>query len=91
LSNRKPSKNSTFVSFSVLIDFCQYLRSPLYRFLFELFWSRNFWGSCYSSICFICGGFELKPESKRGWFIVMLTLMLPIELCLVLYEGSFQV
>jgi hypothetical protein len=64
LSNRKPSKNSTFVSCSVLTDFCQYLCLPLYLFLFEFFWSRNFWGSCYSSICFICGGFELKPEPK---------------------------
>jgi hypothetical protein len=33
----------------------------------------------------------LKPEEKRGWFYVMLTLMLLIDLCLVLYEGSFQV
>jgi hypothetical protein len=92
LSNRKPSKNSTFVSCSVLIDFCQYLCLSLYRFLFEFFWSRNFWGSWYSSICFICVGFELKPEAKKkGWFNVMLTLMLLIDLCLVLYEGSFQV
>jgi hypothetical protein len=91
LSNRKPSKNSTFVSCSVLTDFCHYLCLPLDRFLFELFRSRNFWGSCYSRICFICGGFELKPEAKRGWFIAMLTLMLLIELCSVLYEGSFQV
>jgi TRAP-type uncharacterized transport system fused permease subunit len=30
-------------------------------------------------------------RQKRGWFIIMLTLMLLIELCLVLYEGSFQV
>jgi hypothetical protein len=43
--------SSTFVSCSVLTDFCQYLCLPLYRFLFEFFWSRNFWGSCYSSIC----------------------------------------
>jgi hypothetical protein len=90
LSNRKPLKNSTFVSYSVLTDFYQYLCLPLYRFLFEFFWSRNFWGSCYSSICFICGGFRLKPKAKRGWFHIMLTLMLLIELCLVLYEGSFQ-
>jgi hypothetical protein len=30
-------------------------------------------------------------KQKRGWFIIMLTLMLLIDLCLVLYEGSFQV
>jgi hypothetical protein len=41
-------------------------------------------------MCFICGGFELKPEAKRGWFNVMLTLMLLINMCLVLYEGSFK-
>jgi hypothetical protein len=33
---------------------------------FEFFLSRKFWGSCYSSIYFIFGGFELKPEAKRG-------------------------
>jgi hypothetical protein len=43
LSNKKPSKNSTFVSYSVLTDSCQYLCLPLYRFIFEFFWSRNFW------------------------------------------------
>jgi hypothetical protein len=42
LSNRKPSKNSTFVSCSVLTDFCQYLCLPLYRFLFEFFYHKNF-------------------------------------------------
>jgi hypothetical protein len=37
LSNRKPLKNSTFVSCSALTDFCQYLCLPLYRFLFDSF------------------------------------------------------
>jgi hypothetical protein len=37
LSNRKPSKNSTFVSYSILTDFCQYLCLPLYRFFFSSF------------------------------------------------------
>ena len=49
---------------SVLIDFCQYWCLPLYHFLFEFFWLWNFWGSCYSSICLICGDFVLKPEAK---------------------------
>jgi hypothetical protein len=69
LSNRKPLKNSTFVSYSVLTYFCQYLCLLLYRFLFEFFWSRNFWGSWYSSICFICDGFRLKPKAKKGLII----------------------
>jgi hypothetical protein len=42
LSNRKPSKNSTFVSYSVLTDFCHYLCLPLDRFLFEFFDHRTF-------------------------------------------------
>jgi hypothetical protein len=37
LSKRKPSKNSTFVSCSVLTDFCQYLCLPLYRFFLSSF------------------------------------------------------
>jgi hypothetical protein len=37
LSNRKPLKNSTFVSCSVLTDFCQYLCLPLYHFLLSSF------------------------------------------------------
>jgi hypothetical protein len=90
LSKIKPLKNSTFVSCSILTDFCQYLCLPLYRFLCEFFWSQNFWGSFYSSIYFICGGFGLKPEAKIGWLYVMPTLMLLIDLCLILYEGSFQ-
>jgi hypothetical protein len=37
LSNIKPSKNSTFVSCSVLTDFCQYLCLSLDRFLLSSF------------------------------------------------------
>jgi hypothetical protein len=37
LSNRKLSKNSTFVSCFVLTDFGQYLCLPLYRFLLSSF------------------------------------------------------
>jgi hypothetical protein len=37
LSNRRSSKKSTFVSYSVLTDFCHYLCLPLDRFLFESF------------------------------------------------------
>jgi hypothetical protein len=42
LSNRKHLKNLTFVSYSVLTDFCQYLRLPLYHFLFEFFYHETF-------------------------------------------------
>jgi hypothetical protein len=65
LSNRKPSKKSIFISCSVLTDFCHYLCLPLDRFLFEFFWSKDFWESWYSSICFICGVFELKSKPKE--------------------------
>jgi hypothetical protein len=47
-----------------LIDFCHYLCLLLDRCLFEFFWSWNFWGSCYSSIWFICGIFEFETEPK---------------------------
>jgi hypothetical protein len=43
LSNRKSLKNSTFVSCSVLTDFCQYLCLPLYRFLLSSFDHGTFW------------------------------------------------
>jgi hypothetical protein len=42
LSNRKLLKNSTFVSCSVLTDFCQYLCLPLYRFLLSSFYHGTF-------------------------------------------------
>jgi hypothetical protein len=38
---------------------------------------------------FICGVFELNLNQK-GWFTIMFMLTLLIELCEVLYEGSFQ-
>jgi hypothetical protein len=33
-------------------------------FFLSSFDHRTFGGNCYNSICFICGGFELKPEAK---------------------------
>jgi hypothetical protein len=45
-------KKLIFTSCSVLIDFCHYLCLPLDHFLFKFSWSRNFWESCYSSLCF---------------------------------------
>jgi hypothetical protein len=42
LSNRKPSKNSTFVSYSVLTDFYHYLCLPLDLFLFSFFYHGTF-------------------------------------------------
>jgi hypothetical protein len=37
------------------------------------------------------GIFEFETEPKKGRFTIMFILMLLIELCEVLYEGSFQV
>jgi hypothetical protein len=37
------------------------------------------------------GIFEFETKPKESRFTIMLTLMLLIELCEVLYEGSFQV
>jgi hypothetical protein len=65
LSNRRSSEKSIFVSCFVLTDFCHYLCLPLDRFLFELFWSRNFWQSCYSSLCFNGCIFEFETKPKE--------------------------
>jgi hypothetical protein len=86
-----PWKNrplSAVLFWQISATICVCLSTALF---FEFFWSRNFWGSCYSSICFICGVFELKPEPKKGWSTIMFMLILLIELCEVLYEESFQV
>jgi hypothetical protein len=85
LKNR-PLSAILFWQISATICVCLFI-----AFFLNSFDHGTFWGNWYSSICFICGGFELKFVAKRGWFIIMLTLMLLIELCLVLYEGSFQV
>jgi hypothetical protein len=37
----------------------------LIAFFFSSFVHGTFWGSCYSSVCFICGGFEFETEPKR--------------------------
>jgi hypothetical protein len=68
LSNRRSSKKLIFVSCSILTDFCHYLCLPLDRFLFEFFWSRNFWGSCYSRLCF------------NGWYIWVLNWTKRVDL-----------
>jgi hypothetical protein len=52
LSNRKPLKNSSFVSCSVLTDFCQYLCLPLYRFLLSSFDHGTF-GEVATVVCAI--------------------------------------
>ena len=91
LSNRKSLKNSTCVSCSVLTDFCQYLCLPLYRFLLSSFDHGTFGevATVVFAIYVVVLSWNLKQ--KEDWLYVMLALMLLIELCLVLYEGSFQV
>jgi hypothetical protein len=83
-----PRKNrplSAVLFWQISATICVYLSIAF----FEFFLSRNFWGSCYSSICFICGDFEFEIEQKKGWFTIMFMLTLLIELCEVLYEESF--
>jgi hypothetical protein len=65
LSDRRSSEKSIFTSCSVLTDFCHYLCLPLDRFLFEFFWSRNFWGSYYSILCFNGCYSWVETEPKR--------------------------
>jgi hypothetical protein len=79
LSNRRSSRKSIFTSCSILTDFCHYLCLPLDRFLFEFFWSRNFWESCYSSLCFNRCYTWVETEPKGG-FAILLTLMLLIRI-----------
>jgi hypothetical protein len=43
LSNIRFPKKLIFTCCSVLTHFCHYLHLPLDLFLFEFFWSRNFW------------------------------------------------
>jgi hypothetical protein len=50
LSNRRSSKKSTFVSCSVLIDFCHYLCLPLDRFLLSSFDHGTF-GEVSTVVC----------------------------------------
>jgi hypothetical protein len=90
LSNRRFSKKLVFTSCSVLTDFCHYLCLPLDRFFFSSFDHGTF--EKVSIVAYALMGvileFKLNQNSR---FTIVLTLMLLIELCEVLYEGSFQV
>jgi hypothetical protein len=66
LSNRKPFKNSAFVSCSDLTDFCQYLFLPLYRFLASSFNHGTLVEVATVVFSLYVVVFELKPEAKRG-------------------------
>jgi hypothetical protein len=79
LSNRRFSKKLIFTSCSVSTDFCHYLCLPLDLFLFEFFWSRNFWESCYSSLCFngCYTWVETEPKSR---FTILHAKMLLIRI-----------
>jgi hypothetical protein len=76
LSNRRFSKKLIFTSCSVLTDFCHYLHLPLDLFLFELFWSRNFWESCYSSLFFNGCYTWVETEPKSGFTILHILMLL---------------
>jgi hypothetical protein len=79
LRNRKFSKKSIFTSCSVLTDFCHYLCLPLDLFLFEFFWSRNFWESCYSRLCFN-GCYTWVETEPKNAFTILHALMLLIRI-----------
>jgi hypothetical protein len=79
LSNRRFLKKLIFTRCSVLTNFCHYLRLPLDLFLFEFFWSRNSWGSCYISLCFNGCYTWVETEPKSG-FTILHTLMLLIKI-----------
>jgi hypothetical protein len=81
LSNRKSLKNSTFVSCSVLTDFCQYLCLPLYRFLLSSFDHGTF--GKVATVVFAIYVVVLSCNLKQieDWLYVMLALIL-LTLCL---------
>jgi hypothetical protein len=79
LSNKRFSKKLIFTSCSVLTDYCHYLRLPLDLFLFEFFWSRNFWESFYSSLWFNECYTWVETEPKCG-FTILQALMLLIRI-----------
>jgi hypothetical protein len=79
LNNKRFSKKSIFISCSVLTDFYHYLRLHLDLFLFEFFWSRNFWEICYSSLCFNGCYTWVETEPKSG-FTILHALMLLIRI-----------
>jgi hypothetical protein len=79
-----------FTSCSVLTDFYHYLCLPLDRFFLSSFDHGNF--ERVSTVAYdLMGVILVLKLNQKSRFTIMLTLMLLIELCEVLYEGSFQV
>jgi hypothetical protein len=56
----RPLSAVLFWQISANICVCRFI-----AFFLSSFDHGTCWGSCYSSIYFICGDFELKPEAKR--------------------------
>jgi hypothetical protein len=90
LSNRKPSKNRSlaavlFWQISATICVCLSI-----AFFFSSFDPGTF--EEFATVVYALYVVSLSWNlNQKSWFIIMLTLMLLIELCEVLYEGSFQV
>ena len=75
LSNRRFSKKQIFTDCSVLTDFCHFISMPLKPILFQFFWGKSFFKSCYSSICYL-GCFPLHVKLNQSWSIILSILML---------------
>jgi hypothetical protein len=90
LSNIKSSKKSTFVSCSVLTDSATICVCLSIAFFLSSFDHGTFEEVSTVVYALYVVFLSLKRKQK-GWFTIMFMLTLLIELCEVLYEGSFQV
>ena len=75
LSNRRFSKKIDLYGLFCLTDFCHFILMPLKPILFEFFWGKSFFKSCYSSICYL-GYFSLYVKLNRSLSIILIILML---------------
>jgi hypothetical protein len=90
LSNRRSSEKSIFTSWSVLTDSATICVCLLIALFFSSFDHRTF--EELATVAYALMGVILELEmNQKSRFTIVLTLMLLIELCEVLYEGSFQV
>jgi hypothetical protein len=85
-----PSKKSISVSCSVLIDSATICVCLSIAFFLSYFDHGTFEEVATVAYALYVVYFSLKLNQK-GWSTIMFILMLLIELCEVLYEGSFQV
>jgi hypothetical protein len=90
LSNRRFSKKSIFTSCSILTDSATICVCLSITFFLSSFDHGTFEEVATADYALMDALLELELNQKSR-FTIVLTVMLLIELCEVLYEGSFQV